>query len=85
MTVIKQYDLIQSVEDALQYISFYHPPDFVKALAEAWSELYRMDAGERRTLGMAARERIAASYDLRSIVRRYEQLYDELAARGPEG
>jgi fumarate hydratase class I len=38
MTAIKQDDLIQSVEDALQYISFYHPPDFIAALKEAWEK-----------------------------------------------
>ena len=36
MTTIQQNDLIQSIEDALQYISYYHPPDFVAALREAW-------------------------------------------------
>ncbi|HSG58427.1 MAG TPA: fumarate hydratase [Woeseiaceae bacterium] len=36
MTTIKQDDLIQSVADALQYISYYHPPDFVSALTAAW-------------------------------------------------
>ena len=36
MTIIKQEDLIQSVEDALQYISYYHPKDFIAALTEAW-------------------------------------------------
>ncbi len=35
MTIIKQDDLIQSVADALQYISYYHPPDFIRAMAEA--------------------------------------------------
>ncbi|MFJ2282341.1 hypothetical protein ACIOUG_14490, partial [Pseudomonas sp. NPDC087803] len=29
MTVIKQDDLIQSVADALQFISYYHPVDFI--------------------------------------------------------
>lgn len=38
MATIKQQDLIQSVADALQYISFYHPPDFVAALREAWEK-----------------------------------------------
>ncbi len=38
MTIIKQDDLIQSVEDALQYISYYHPPDFIGALTEAWEK-----------------------------------------------
>ena len=36
MTVIKQEDLISSVADSLQYISFYHPPDFVQAMADAY-------------------------------------------------
>ena len=31
MTVIKQEDLIQSVADALQYISYYHPLDYIQA------------------------------------------------------
>ena len=35
MTVIRQEDLIQSVADALQYISYYHPPDFIRAMAAA--------------------------------------------------
>jgi hypothetical protein len=29
MTSIKQDDLIQSVADALQYISYYHPVDYI--------------------------------------------------------
>jgi fumarate hydratase class I len=36
MTVIRQQDLIDSVEDALQYISYYHPLDFVQALEKAY-------------------------------------------------
>ncbi len=36
MTIIKQDDLIQSVADALQYISYYHPVDYIKNLAAAW-------------------------------------------------
>ncbi len=36
MTVIRQQDLIQSVADALQYISYYHPADFIKAVKEAY-------------------------------------------------
>ncbi|WP_372864520.1 fumarate hydratase [Spongiibacter sp.] len=36
MTVIRQDDLIQSVADALQYISYYHPVDFIKAVDEAY-------------------------------------------------
>ena len=36
MTVIRKQDLISSVADALQYISYYHPLDFVKALDQAY-------------------------------------------------
>jgi len=36
MTLIKKQDFIDSVADALQYISYYHPLDFVKALEQAY-------------------------------------------------
>ncbi|NMG15325.1 fumarate hydratase [Aromatoleum bremense] len=36
MTVIREEDLIQSVADAFQFISYYHPLDFIEALGEAW-------------------------------------------------
>ena len=36
MTAIKQEDLIQSVADAFQYISYYHPLDYITALGEAY-------------------------------------------------
>ena len=36
MTVIHQEDLIQSIADAFQYISYYHPLDYIKALGEAY-------------------------------------------------
>ena len=36
MTVIRQEDLIESVADALQYISYYHPLDFIQAVNEAY-------------------------------------------------
>jgi len=36
MTLIRQDDLIQSIADALQFISYYHPVDFLKAMGEAW-------------------------------------------------
>ena len=36
MTLIKQDDLIHSVADALQYISYYHPVDYIKNLASAY-------------------------------------------------
>ena len=36
MTIIKQEDFIVSVADALQYISYYHPVDYIKALGAAY-------------------------------------------------
>ena len=36
MTTIRQDDVIQSVADALQYISYYHPTDYIKNLAAAY-------------------------------------------------
>ncbi|MES2636583.1 MAG: fumarate hydratase [Pseudomonadota bacterium] len=36
MTTIKQADFIQSIADALQYISYYHPADYIQALGEAY-------------------------------------------------
>lgn len=36
MTVIRQDDLIESVADALQFISYYHPVDFIKAVHQAF-------------------------------------------------
>ncbi|MBS3805766.1 MAG: fumarate hydratase [Oleiphilaceae bacterium] len=35
-TVIRQEDLIESVADALQFISYYHPRDFIQAVYEAY-------------------------------------------------
>ena len=35
-TIIRQEDLIQSVADALQFISYYHPVDFIRAMRAAW-------------------------------------------------
>ena len=36
MTLIRTQDVIQSVAEALQYISYYHPADFVRAVSEAY-------------------------------------------------
>ena len=36
MTIIKQDDLIESVAAALQYISYYHPVDYIQHLARAY-------------------------------------------------
>jgi len=36
MVTIKKADLIQSVADALQFISYYHPADYIRALGRAY-------------------------------------------------
>src|SRR5712671_6136990 len=36
MTTIRQIDLVQSVADALQFISYYHPADYIRALGRAY-------------------------------------------------
>ena len=36
MTTIQQEDFIQSIADALQYISYYHPLDYIQALGRAY-------------------------------------------------
>lgn len=35
--IIKQADFIQSIADSLQFISYYHPEDFVKAMTKAYN------------------------------------------------
>src|SRR5476651_1971027 len=49
MTAIKQEDLIQSVADALQFISYYHPKDYLAHLGRAYE----------REQGPAAKDAIA--------------------------
>ncbi|MCR2747806.1 fumarate hydratase [Limnobacter parvus] len=36
MTTIKQEDFISSIDDAFQYISYYHPLDYIQALGKAY-------------------------------------------------
>jgi len=36
MATIKQEDLVQSIADALQFISYYHPADYIRALGRAY-------------------------------------------------
>src|SRR5438105_4806332 len=36
MTLIRRPDLVQSVADALQFISYYHPVDYIRALGRAY-------------------------------------------------
>ena len=36
MTIIKHEDLVQSIHDSLQFISYYHPEDYIKNLTAAY-------------------------------------------------
>ena len=36
MTIIREADFVQSIADALQYISYYHPADYIQHLARAY-------------------------------------------------
>ena len=36
MTIIKREDLVQSIHDSLQFISYYHPEDYIKNLTAAY-------------------------------------------------
>jgi len=45
MTIIKQEDLISSIADALQFISYYHPKDYIQALGKAY-EMEKSDSAK---------------------------------------
>ncbi|MFC3120064.1 fumarate hydratase [Agaribacter flavus] len=38
MAIIRQQDFIDSIEDSLQFISYYHPLDYVKAVEDAYNK-----------------------------------------------
>jgi fumarate hydratase class I len=38
MTVIRQQDFIDSIEESLQFISYYHPLDYIKAVEKAYNK-----------------------------------------------
>jgi glycosyltransferase involved in cell wall biosynthesis len=60
------------------------PPHTPGALADAWARLLDMPARERRDLGMRARERVASSFSIDSVVERYEALYRGLTSTSRE-
>ncbi|XVW81351.1 fumarate hydratase [Candidatus Profftella armatura] len=49
MTIIKEFDIIESIASAIQYISYYHPIDYIQHLTRA----YKMEKG------IAAKDAIA--------------------------
>ena len=60
------------------------PPRDVEALAAAMQELLSLSLEERKQLGMTARRRIEENYALPTVVERYQDLYEEVAAQCAE-
>ena len=48
-----------------------------EALAAAWAEI-AMSVSERQRLGVAARRRVENLFNLSSVVRRYQDLYEQI-------
>lgn len=61
------------------------PPGDPRALAEGWTELLGMGAGERRMLGERARSRIEDRYSLESVVAAYAALYRAVIEESRQG
>ena len=59
MSVIKQQDLIQSVADALQHISYYHPLDYITSLGRAYEREQSL-AAKDATAQILTNSRMAA-------------------------
>ena len=75
-TVIKQQDFIDSVYEGLQYISYYHPMDFLEALKKAYE----------REQNQPAKDAIAQILVNSKQVTEYKRdiLLTQLACLGPE-
>ena len=59
MTVITQEDFIDSIADSLQYISFFHPPDFIRAMSRAY-EREKSEAARNAIAQILINSRMAA-------------------------
>lgn len=57
------------------------PPRDARSLAEAIAELIARGPAARAALGAVARHRVADRYRLQDVVRRYEQVYEEVIGR----
>jgi glycosyltransferase involved in cell wall biosynthesis len=62
---------------------FVVPVGAADELAAALARMVQLSGPQRRDLGLAARRRVAERYELSAMVRRYENLYEELAADLP--
>ena len=54
------------------------PPRNHGALCEAWLKMIEMGSEKRRVLGERARKRIEDHFSIQMIVKRYEQLYEDI-------
>ena len=61
MVTIREQDLVDSIADALQYISYFHPMDYIRALGEA----YEAEVGPAAILFGAIRDNASTSLDLK--------------------
>ena len=59
MTVITQEDFIESIADSLQYVSFFHPPDFIRAMTRAYNR-EQSDAARNAIAQILINSRMAA-------------------------
>ncbi len=59
MSAIRQDDFIQSIADALQFISYYHPVDYIKALSRAY-ELEQSPAAKDAMAQILVNSRLCA-------------------------
>jgi glycosyltransferase involved in cell wall biosynthesis len=55
------------------------PPRQPQAMADGWLSILERPAEARQALGAAARARVEAHFDIATVARQYETLYDELA------
>ncbi|MGE0449179.1 MAG: glycosyltransferase [Vicinamibacterales bacterium] len=56
------------------------PPHDPRAIAEAWTSLLDLSAGERQALGRRARDRVVANFGIARCVQEHLTLYREVAA-----
>ncbi|MEM6613545.1 MAG: glycosyltransferase [Cyanobacteria bacterium P01_C01_bin.72] len=56
------------------------PPKNAAALAQGWAEVINLDLSARANLGKSARNRIVENFSLKSVVGRYEQLYQSMVS-----
>ena len=81
MTTIRKADLIQSVADALQFISYYHPLDYIEHLGRAYE---REPGAYWLRLGPAVEHR-RTPYDTRAAVEAFHALgYPDADGMVPE-